>query len=154
MQATVTLYGISDLRSIGKGFPDAVQKVHKSPAVTEALLVNSTVFGTFPGASIASNPEKALAASSMGHRQGKKPPFLILHGTADTLVPPMQSRHLYDALKAGGNDAELIMVDGAGHGDIYWYQAPIIDRVVTWFKKTLGGPIEGAAKATSHDANL
>ena len=90
----------------------------------------------------------------MGHMQGKKPPFLILHGTADTLVSPMQSRHLYDALRAGGNDVELIMVDGAGHGDIYWYQAPIIDCVVIWFKKTLGGPIEGAAKATSRDANL
>jgi hypothetical protein len=52
VQATVPLYGIFDLRSIGEGFPDAVQKVHKSPAVTEALLVNGTAFGTFPGASI------------------------------------------------------------------------------------------------------
>lgn len=154
VQAAVSLYGISDLRSIGEGFPKAVQKVHQSPAVTEALLVNGTAFGTFPGATINSNPEKALAASSMGHMQGKKPPFLIMHGTADTLVSPMQSRHLYDALKAGGNKAELILVDGAGHGDIYWYQTPIIDRVVTWFKNTLGGPIKGAAKPKARDANL
>lgn len=153
VQAAVSLYGISDLRSIGEGFPEAVQKVHKSPAVTEALLVNGTAFGTFPGATIDSNPEKALAASSMGHMQGKKPPFLIMHGTADTLVSPMQSRHLYDALKAGGNKAELILVDGAGHGDVYWYQTPIIDRVVTWFKKTLGGPIKGPAKPKARDAN-
>ncbi len=154
VQAAATLYGISDLRSIGEGFPEAVQRVHQSPAVTEALLVNGTAFGTFPGATIDSNPEKALAASSMGHMQGKKPPFLIMHGTADTLVSPMQSKHLYDALKAGGNDAELILVDGAGHGDIYWYQTPIIDRVVTWFKRALGGPIKGAVKPKARDANL
>jgi len=154
VQAAVSLYGISDLRSIGEGFPEAVQKVHGSPAVTEALLLNGTAFGTFPGASIQSDPAEALAASSMGHMQGRKPPFLIMHGTADTLVSPMQSRHLYDALKANGNDAELILVEGAGHGDAYWYQAPIIDRVVTWFKKTLGGPVRGAAKPTSRDADL
>ncbi|KQN69649.1 alpha/beta hydrolase [Sphingomonas sp. Leaf62] len=154
VQAAVTLYGISDLRSIGEGFSDAVQKVHQSPAVTEALLVNGPAFGTFAGASIVSNPEKALAASSIGHMKGKKPPFLIMHGTADTLVSPMQSRHLYDALKAGGNDAELILVDGAAHGDIYWYQTPIIDRVVTWFKATLGEPIKGAAKTKGRGSNL
>lgn len=154
VQATVTLYGISDLRSIGEGFPEAVQKVHQSPAVTEALLVNGPAFGTFPGASIDSTPEKALAASPMGHVKGKKPPFLIMHGTADVLVSPMQSRHLYEALKAGGNDAELVMVEGAGHGDIHWYQAAVIDRVVAWFQKTLGAPIKGAAKQSARDANL
>lgn len=154
VQAVVSLYGISDLRSIGEGFPEAVQKVHQSPAVTEALLVNGPAFGKFPGASIGSNPEKALAASPMGHVQGKKPPFLIMHGTADVLVSPIQSRHLYDALRAGGNDAELILVDGAGHGDIHWYQTPVIDRVVTWFKKTLGAPIKGAAKPDARSADL
>lgn len=154
VQAVVSLYGISDLRSIGEGFPEAVQKVHESPAVTEALLVNGPAFGTFPGASIESNPEKALAASAMGHVQGKKPPFLIMHGTADVLVSPMQSRHLYDALKAGGNDAELILVEGAGHGDIHWYQTPIIDRVVTWFRKTLGAPIKEAPRPSGSNANL
>ncbi|MBQ4797165.1 alpha/beta hydrolase fold domain-containing protein, partial [Pectobacterium versatile] len=34
VQAVATLYGISDLRDIGAGFPEAIQRVHKSPAVT------------------------------------------------------------------------------------------------------------------------
>ena len=34
VQAAATLYGISDLRNIGAGFSEAIQKVHNSPAVT------------------------------------------------------------------------------------------------------------------------
>ncbi|MCW2039287.1 alpha/beta hydrolase fold domain-containing protein [Xanthomonas campestris] len=154
VQAAVTLYGISDLRNIGEGFPDAVQKVHQSPAVTEALLVNGPAFGTSPGASISDNPGKALAASPLGHLEGAKPPFLIMHGTADTLVSPSQSAHLYEALKAKHSKADYILVEGAGHGDLQWYQAPVIERVVTWFKQTLGEPIKGAAQTKGRGANL
>lgn len=143
VQAAVTMYGISNLLEIGDGFPDDIAKVHQSPAVTEALLVNGTAFADFPGASIGSNPEKALQASPMGHLEGSKPPFLILHGSADTLVSPKQSVQLYEALKSKGEKVEYILVDGAGHGDLTWYQPPIIDRLVEWFKATLGGPIKG-----------
>jgi len=154
VQAAVTLYGISDLRNIGEGFPDSVQEVHQSPAVTEALLLNGPAFGTFAGASIGSDPAKALAASPMGHVDGAKPPFLIMHGTADTLVSPTQSAQLYEALKAKQNKVDYILVEGAGHGDLYWYQAPVIERVVNWFKQTLGEPIKGAARSNGRGGNL
>ncbi|WP_275785378.1 alpha/beta hydrolase [Pararhizobium gei] len=143
VQAAVTMYGISNLLEIGDGFPDDIAKVHQSPAVTEALLVNGTAFGDFPGASIGSDPEKALQASPMGHVEGSKPPFLIMHGSADTLVSPLQSVQLFEALKKKGDKVEYVLVEGAGHGDLTWYQPPIIDRVVEWFKATLGGPIKG-----------
>lgn len=143
VQAAVTMYGISNLLEIGEGFPGAIAKVHDSPAVTEALLVNGPAFADFPGASIGSNPEKALQASPMGHLEGSKPPFLIMHGSADTLVSPRQSVQLFDALKKKGDKVEYVLVQGAGHGDLTWYQPPIIDRVVEWFKSTLGGPIKG-----------
>jgi dipeptidyl aminopeptidase/acylaminoacyl peptidase len=79
----------------------------------------------------------------MGHLEGSKPPFLIMHGSADTLVSPRQSVQLFDALKKKGDKVEYVLVQGAGHGDLTWYQPPIIDRVVEWFKSTLGGPIKG-----------
>lgn len=154
VQAAVTLYGISDLRSIGEGFPEAVQKVHQSPAITEALLLNGPAFGDFPGATVTANSERALAASPIGHVKGEKPPFLIMHGSADTLVSPRQSQKLYEALKAEGNKVDYVLVEGAGHGDLRWYQAPVVDRVVSWFKQTLGEPIKGAAKTAGSDAKL
>lgn len=137
VQAAATLYGISDLRNIGAGFDEAIQKVHQSPAVTEALLVNGVAFNEYPGASILSDSEKALAASSLGHIKKNLPPFLIMHGTEDKLVSPVQSEQLYEALKQNGNRVTYVKVEGAAHGDTVWFQKPIIDKVVTWFKDNL-----------------
>lgn len=137
VQAAATLYGISDLRNIGAGFDEAIQKVHQSPAVTEALLVNGVAFNEYPGASILSDSDKALAASSLGHIKKNLPPFLIMHGTEDKLVSPVQSEQLYEALKQNGNRVTYVKVEGAGHGDTVWFQKPIIDKVVTWFKDNL-----------------
>ena len=137
VQAAATLYGISDLRNIGAGFNEAIQKVHQSPAVTEALLVNGVAFNEYPGASILSDSDKALAASSLGHIKKNLPPFLIMHGTEDKLVSPVQSEQLYEALKQNGNRVTYVKVEGAAHGDTVWFQKPIIDKVVTWFKDNL-----------------
>ncbi len=137
VQAAATLYGISDLRNIGAGFDEAIQKVHQSPAVTEALLLNGVAFNEYPGASILSDSDKALAASSLGHIKKNLPPFLIMHGTEDKLVSPVQSEQLYEALKQNGNRVTYVKVEGAAHGDTVWFQKPIIDKVVTWFKDNL-----------------
>jgi len=154
VQAAVTLYGLSNLLNIGAGFPDAIQKVHASPAVTEALLVHGPAFAAFPGASIFSDPQKALYASPMGHVEGKKPPFLILHGSGDTLVSPHQSEQLYKALRSQNNKVEYVLLEGAGHGTIEWYQEPVVAKVVSWFKKTLGEPIPGTKKGAQARGNL
>lgn len=154
VQAAATLYGISNLLNIGEGFPEAIQKVHESPAVTEALLVHGSAFRDWPGAAIGSDKQKALAASPMGHLNGKKPPFLIMHGSADTLVSPVQSEQLYKALKAEGNRADYVLLEGAEHGDDHWYQQPVIDRVVSWFKATLGAPVKQTARTGDKNANL
>ena len=137
VQAAATLYGISDLHNIGAGFDEAIQKIHQSPAVTEALLVNGVACNEYPGASILSDSDKALAASSLGHIKKNLPPFLIMHGTEDKLVSPVQSEQLYEALKQSGNRVTYVKVEGAAHGDTVWFQKPIIDKVVTWFKDNL-----------------
>ncbi len=43
------------------------------------------------------------------------PPFLILHGEQDTVVPPGVSQELYDKLRAAGVPAQLVMVKNADH---------------------------------------
>lgn len=131
---------MSDLRNIGEGFPEEIRVVHDSPAVTEALLVNGPAFNTFPGESITKDPKKMLDASPLGHVSGNEPPFLLLHGSADPLVSPEQSASMYQALKAKNQDVKYILVEGAKHGDLPWYQPNIINTVVNFFKEKLGDP--------------
>ena len=66
----------------------------------------------------------ALAdASPVTHVTPDSPPFLLVHGTADWLVPYAQSEQLAQALTDAGVDARLVPVEGAqhifdGHDDI------------------------------------
>lgn len=145
VQAVVSIYGISNLLNIGEGFDENAQAVHQSPAVTEALLVHGVAFHDFAGATIGSNPEKALAASPMGYLSGDKPPFLLMHGDRDTLVSPQQSIQMYEALQQNHADAELVILEGAGHGGLHWFQPPLFERVVQWFTRKLD-----TAEASAH----
>jgi predicted esterase len=43
------------------------------------------------------------------------PPFLLIHGDADTLVPIQQSRKFAEAVQAAGGSAELIVKQGGDH---------------------------------------
>ncbi|MFN3649375.1 MAG: alpha/beta hydrolase fold domain-containing protein [Armatimonadota bacterium] len=44
------------------------------------------------------------------------PPFLIIHGDADTVNPEEQSHLLHDALRGKGVESKLLILEGAGHG--------------------------------------
>ena len=61
-------------------------------------------------------PDLARSASPALCDASHAPPFLILHGTADDLVPPSQSVALYDSLAAAERDVTLYLVEGFGHG--------------------------------------
>ncbi|MTJ82471.1 MAG: prolyl oligopeptidase family serine peptidase [Telmatospirillum sp.] len=49
-------------------------------------------------------------------RMTRLPPLLELHGDADTVVPPADGRALVDLAKALGQEAEMVVYPGAGHG--------------------------------------
>ncbi|HEX2123076.1 MAG TPA: alpha/beta hydrolase fold domain-containing protein [Thermoanaerobaculia bacterium] len=74
-------------------------------------LDESAIFRLFGGRAGA----MANAADPVTHVSAGDPPFLILHGDRDNTVPLADSRRLYDALKRAGVDAELKIVEGAGH---------------------------------------
>ncbi|MGY0064293.1 alpha/beta hydrolase fold domain-containing protein [Streptomyces sp. LZ34] len=60
----------------------------------------------------------ATAAQASPARQAHPgvPPVLLLHGDADLLIGPAQSRRLHDALVAVGAESHLLLVHGADHG--------------------------------------
>jgi acetyl esterase/lipase len=63
-----------------------------------------------------SDTQVAKEASPVTYVTGKAPPFLIIHGEKDTLVPVSQSEELADVLKKAGANVTLKVVPGAGHG--------------------------------------
>jgi len=90
----------------------------------------------FLGGSISEKRELAALCSPTTHVSNDDPPFLIMHGDQDKLVPVQQSQLLYDLLKAQGVHAQLIILKGQGHG----FRNPetdIIKPVVTFFQQTL-----------------
>ncbi len=62
------------------------------------------------------NSKVLKEASPLFNVSPDDPPFLIIHGEKDTLVPVSQGKALYDALVAAGVDATFVPVANAGHG--------------------------------------
>jgi acetyl esterase/lipase len=71
------------------------------------------------GAPIETCPERVREANPLTYVGPHAPPFLILHGLADTTISSHQSVLLYEALASHGNDATLCLVEGLGHGFLH-----------------------------------
>jgi acetyl esterase/lipase len=78
---------------------------------TTALEIGRVVFRVDWGTQNAT----LAAASPVSYIRGGAPPFLIIQGAADALVPPAQSTELRDRLTAAGDRATLIEVSHAAH---------------------------------------
>jgi acetyl esterase/lipase len=68
------------------------------------------------GAALRTVPDRVLAASPLSYLSDQAPPFLIMHGLADSSVPHHQSIMLYEALSGLGKDVTLRLIDGLPHG--------------------------------------
>lgn len=88
-------------------------------------------------------------ASPLTHVKAGLPPFLLLHGTADTLVPIAQSTAFQAALRAVGVPCDLVTVPGGPHGMILWnmidqsYKA----KVLKFLDETIKTPAAPAKRA-------
>jgi dipeptidyl aminopeptidase/acylaminoacyl peptidase len=65
------------------------------------------------------------------------PPFLLIHGTADGLVPFEQSEQMCEALKKVGADCELHSVPGSGHGLRWWESSSYKERMIRWLSEKM-----------------
>lgn len=73
---------------------------------------------------------------------GQLPPFLFIHGDADTAVPLEQSEGMVAALKKAGVSAELIVKEGGGHPWLTIFQE--VEIMATWFETQLGKSTDGS----------
>jgi acetyl esterase/lipase len=123
VQGVVAFYSPSDL----------VNLVETSPRIPDLLrnLIKSSPFATMLMAGL-------KQVSPQTWINGDAPPFLMIHGTADSLVPVQQSETMCGALRKSGASCELFEVPGAGHGLNFWEgQAALMgykQKMVDWLR--------------------
>lgn len=117
VKAAICFYPPTDLLRMDEQMPPgAMQEFarlpgapygHDHPASPESRLL---------GGPLPVMAEAAAQASPLTYVDADAPPFLILHGRQDPLVPYGQSELLYEALAKAGTEAELVCLPHAGHG--------------------------------------
>ncbi len=99
VQCVVNVYGANDFtKSYGKSVDAAV------------------VLPMFLGGNLETARQKHILASPLYWVTPNASPTLCIHGTKDTYVNHEQAVWLVDRLKAANVEAELISLEGAGHG--------------------------------------
>jgi acetyl esterase/lipase len=100
VQAVIDECGLTDMREqLRFGHPDNIWWV-------EQLF----------GGPLEDRSELVRLANPITHIRSDCPPFLIVHGEADDVVPIQNSELLYEALKSAGCDVTFIRIPNAGHG--------------------------------------
>lgn len=118
IQAVVDMYGITDLTK---------WKDHRKSACRNYI-----------GCDFEKSPQDYIKASPVTHVSKNDPPFLIIHGTEDTVVEMSQSLGFIAELQKKGVSVELVTVEGAGHA--FHMQLPQKDLrsiVIDFFNKHL-----------------
>ncbi len=82
---------------------------------------------------------KSEAASPVFYVGEDSPPFLILHGTHDALVPYAQSEQFAAALKAKAVAVWLQTLPGSGHGGPAFVKPAVLQLMQRFFDKHLQG---------------
>jgi acetyl esterase/lipase len=107
VQAVVDFFGPTDLLLMGAHALPGSRIDHNSASAPEALLI---------GGPVQENREKAERANPINYVTHDAPPFLIVHGEQDPLVPCNQSELLFAALKKAQVNVTFYKIAGAGHG--------------------------------------
>lgn len=133
VQAVIDIYGPAD-------FSTVVQQAADDKNVKNIFDFNtpSDPYSSLIGTKLDDKP-KADAVSPVHYVSKDSPPFLILHGTHDTLVPYAQSVQLEAALKAQSVPVWLQTLPGSGHGGPAFGKPAVIQLMQAFFDKHLKG---------------
>jgi acetyl esterase/lipase len=117
VQAVCDWFGPTDLTAIAGANPTG------NNAVSQLL-----------GGPAGEHKDLAKKASPIAYVSKGDPPFLIMHGDQDRLVPLRQSEVLDTALRKAGVESTYVVVKGKGHG----FRGPDVEKpVLEFFERVL-----------------
>ena len=133
VQAVCDIYGPAD-------FSTVVQQAGDDKNVKNIFQFNTAAdpYSSLIGTKLDDKP-KADAVSPVHYVSKDNPPFVILHGTHDTLVPYAQSEEFAAVLKEKGVDVWLQKLPGSGHGGPAFGKPAVIQLMQNFFDKYLKG---------------
>ena len=91
----------------------------------------------FLGGTIDQVRERYIEASPVNYAHAGAPPFLLIHGDADELVPVTQSELLREALVRAGADVTFHIVKGAGHGSSNVITPEVREKILSFLRDKL-----------------
>ncbi|PPS43130.1 alpha/beta hydrolase [Chroococcidiopsis sp. TS-821] len=126
VQAVCDWFGPTDFLRIN----DFPRNIDFTPANSpEAALI---------GGIVAENQDKAAKANPITFVSKEAPPFLIVHGDKDLLVPLNQSQLLFDALKKAEVEVTLEVIKNGRHGNKKHFGSRLLyKKMERFFKKHL-----------------
>ena len=124
VKAVCDYYGPSD-------FSPMLERMKTSPNYN----AHAAISGLFGGN--LEDRDKIIKAGPVAHVTKDDPPYLIVHGDQDALVPLSQSEILYDTLKKAGVEADLHIIKGSAHGGPAFSSPEMISLVRAFFDKHL-----------------
>ena len=141
VQAVCDWFGPTDfLQMDAHALPDT-KFIHDAPDSPESQLV---------GGPIQENKDKVAKANPITYISDDDPPFLIMHGQKDLLVPSHQSELLYDALRKAGIEVMLLRIEEAGHGGEDFRTPEVKTMIIDFFNKHLKKGVSTPGEKTEH----
>jgi acetyl esterase/lipase len=128
VQAVVDWFGPTDLLVMGQQSGSNSMIQHDSPASPESRLL---------GGPVQEQRDLATTANPLTYVDRNDPPFLIMHGDKDQLVPLAQSAILAKALVDAGVEVTMKTISGAGHGSPVFHNAESRRLIEEFLTRTL-----------------
>ncbi len=118
----VAIYGAYDLPDMIAN-QDEMEIDHSGPDSALALMI---------GGDPAEHPEALKQMSPQTYVRPDAPPFYVLHGVEDIVLPWAQSADFAASLARAGVAVNFETVQGAGHGHELFRTAPVSDRIMAF----------------------
>lgn len=128
VQAVCDFFGPTDFLAMDRDSLPGSPITHDAPDSPESQLI---------GGAIQDHPDLVARANPITYVSSDDPPFLIVHGDKDPLVPWQQSKYLYEArMRAGlGGTTQFEIIAGAKHG--FGRNQDVAKMVEQFFDRTL-----------------
>ena len=117
--------------------PSDISRMNEEPSVQDHRAADSPEGLLIGGVDVLDNPELANQTVLMTHiGEGRTlPPFLVIHGSKDRLVPFGQSVMLVEALRAAGQNVTFYKLAAADHADPSFWKPATLDLVVDFIER-------------------